>query len=259
MALTLHAKVDSRGEASLPLGEHDEQAEANTQTIHGGVQSRNREAGEAKRSIDGGPRDGVGDQREVDWGLQAWSVYIVVGLSLAYFSFRHGLPLTVRSALYPLIGERIYGPIGHAVDIFAVLGTLFGVATSLGLGVMQVNAGLSFLFDVEVSTSVQILMIAFITGMATISVVAGLDAGIRRLSKLNLLLAMIMLIFILVAGPTATLLGALVQNIGGYLSSMVDISGPNEKWTTDITYVWTAEGWLSLAVVMDLNARRIVD
>jgi choline/glycine/proline betaine transport protein len=124
---------------------------------------------------------------------------------------------------------------------------------------MQVNAGLSFLFDVEVSTSVQILLIAFITGMATISVVAGLDAGIRRLSKLNLLLAMIMLIFILVAGPTATLLGALVQNIGGYLSSMVDISGPNEKWTTDITYVWTAEGWLSLAVVMDLNARRIVD
>ena len=98
MALTLHAKVDSRGEASLPLGEHDEQAEANTQTIHGGVQSRNREAGEAKRSIDGGPRDGVGDQREVDWGLQAWSVYIVVDLSLAYFSFRRGLPLTVRSA-----------------------------------------------------------------------------------------------------------------------------------------------------------------
>lgn len=158
------------------------------------------------------------------WGLQAWSVYIVVGLSLAYFSYRHGLPLSVRSALYPLIGDRIYGPIGHAVDIFAVLGTMFGVATSLGLGVMQVNAGLNYMFDVEVSTSVQILLIACITGMATISVVAGLDAGIRRISELNLLLALVMLVFILMAGPTATLLGALIQNVGGYLSSMVDMT-----------------------------------
>ena len=180
------------------------------------------------------------------WGLQAWSVYIVVGLSLAYFSFRHGLPLSVRSALYPLIGDRIYGPIGHAVDIFAVLGTMFGVATSLGLGVMQVNAGLNFLFDVEISTYVQILLIVFITGMATISVVAGLDAGIRRISELNLLLALVMLVFILVAGPTATLLSALMQNVGGYLSSMVDMTfnlyayEPKE-WMGDWTlFYW---GW----------------
>lgn len=180
------------------------------------------------------------------WGLQAWSVYIVVGLSLAYFSFRHGLPLSVRSALYPLIGDRIYGPIGHAVDIFAVLGTMFGVATSLGLGVMQVNAGLNFLFGVEISTYVQILLIVFITGMATISVVAGLDAGIRRISELNLLLALVMLVFILVAGPTATLLSALMQNVGGYLSSMVDMTfnlyayEPKE-WMGDWTlFYW---GW----------------
>ena len=180
------------------------------------------------------------------WGLQAWSVYIVVGLSLAYFSFRHGLPLSVRSALYPLIGDRIYGPIGHAVDIFAVLGTMFGVATSLGLGVMQVNAGLNFLFDVEISTYVQILLIVFITGMATISVVAGLDAGIRRISELNLLLALVMLVFILVAGPTATLLSALMQNVGGYLSSMVNMTfnlyayEPKE-WMGDWTlFYW---GW----------------
>ena len=180
------------------------------------------------------------------WGLQAWSVYIVVGLSLAYFSFRHGLPLSVRSALYPLIGDRIYGPIGHAVDIFAVLGTMFGVATSLGLGVMQVNAGLNFLFGVEISTYVQILLIVFITGMATISVVAGLDAGIRRISELNLLLALVMLVFILLAGPTATLLSALMQNVGGYLSSMVDMTfnlyayEPKE-WMGDWTlFYW---GW----------------
>jgi choline/glycine/proline betaine transport protein len=180
------------------------------------------------------------------WGLQAWSVYIVVGLSLAYFSFRHGLPLSVRSALYPLIGNRIYGPIGHAVDIFAVLGTMFGVATSLGLGVMQVNAGLSFMFDIEISIFVQIMLIVFITGLATISVVAGLDAGIRRLSELNLMLAIVMLVFILLAGPTATLLSALVQNVGGYLSSMVDMTfnlyayEPKE-WMGDWTlFYW---GW----------------
>ncbi len=175
----------------------------------------------------GGTAQAAGRAMEITffhWGLQAWSVYIVVGLSLAYFSFRQGLPLAVRSALYPLIGDKIYGPIGHAVDIFAVLGTMFGVATSLGLGVMQVNAGLSFMFDVEVSTYVQILLIVFITGLATISVVAGLDAGIRRLSELNLLLALVMMAFILLAGPTATLLSALVQNIGGYLSSMVDMT-----------------------------------
>ena len=96
------------------------------------------------------------------WGLQAWAVYIVIGLSLAYFSYRRGLPLTIRSTLYPVLGERINGPIGDAVDIFAVLGTLFGIATSLGLGVMQVNAGLSYLFDVPVSVTTQVLLIAAI-------------------------------------------------------------------------------------------------
>jgi choline/glycine/proline betaine transport protein len=195
------------------------------------------------------------------WGLQAWSVYIVVGLSLAYFSFRHGLPLSVRSALYPLIGDRIYGPIGHMVDIFAVLGTMFGVATSLGLGVMQVNAGLNFLFGIEVSTTVQIALIIGITGMATISVVAGLDAGIRRVSELNLMLAIIMLIFILIAGPTATLLGALMQNIGGYLSGMVDMTfnlyayQPIE-WMGDWTLFYWA-WWISWSPFVGMFIARI--
>lgn len=155
------------------------------------------------------------------WGLHAWAIYAVLGLALAYFSYRRGLPLTVRSALYPLIGDRIYGPIGHAADIFAILGTMFGVATSLGLGVMQVNAGLDYLFGVPQSTGVQVVLIACITALATASVVAGLDAGIKRLSLLNLWLALALLAFVLLAGPTLFLFKALIQNVGSYLSEVV--------------------------------------
>ncbi|MBB5710018.1 BCCT family transporter [Sphingomonas xinjiangensis] len=155
------------------------------------------------------------------WGLHAWAIYIVVGLALAYFAFRRGLPLTIRSALYPLIGKRIYGPIGHAVDIFAVLGTMFGVATSLGLGVLQVNAGFSYLFGLPSNTPVQLVLIAAITGMATLSVVMGLDKGVKRLSELNIILAGLLLAFVLVAGSTVFLLQAFVQNVGTYLSEVV--------------------------------------
>lgn len=107
------------------------------------------------------------------WGLHAWAIYAIVALILAFFSYRHGLPLTLRSALYPIIGDRIYGPIGHAVDIFAVIGTVFGVATSLGYGVLQVNAGLNHLFGVPINETVQVILIVVITGLATISVVSG--------------------------------------------------------------------------------------
>jgi choline/glycine/proline betaine transport protein len=155
------------------------------------------------------------------WGLHAWAIYIIVGLALAYFAFRRGLPLTVRSALFPLIGNRIYGPIGHAIDIFAVLGTMFGVATSLGLGVLQVNAGLNYLVDLPSNTTVQILLIAGITGLATMSVVLGLDKGVKRLSELNIILAALLLLFVLVSGSTIFLLQAFVQNIGTYLGSVV--------------------------------------
>ena len=155
------------------------------------------------------------------WGLHAWAIYIVVGLALAYFAFRRGLPLTVRSALFPLIGKRIYGPIGHAIDIFAVLGTMFGVATSLGLGVLQVNAGFSYLFGIPGNSTVQLILIAAITGMATLSVVAGLDKGVKRLSELNIVLAVALLLFVLLAGSTVFLLQAYVQNIGAYLGGVV--------------------------------------
>ena len=158
------------------------------------------------------------------WGVHAWGIYAVVGLAIAFFSFRHKLPLTIRSSLYPILGERIHGPIGHAVDIFAVLGTMFGVATSLGLGVMQVNAGVNYLFGVPVSLTIQIVLIGVITLMATASVVSGLDVGIKRLSELNLVLAFVFVGFVLVAGPTLFLLRALVQNIGQYAGEIVNMT-----------------------------------
>lgn len=156
------------------------------------------------------------------WGLHAWAIYAIVGLILAYFSFRKGLPLTLRSALYPLIGERIYGPIGHAVDVFAILGTVFGVATSLGYGVLQINSGFHHLFGVPVNTTVQIILIAVTCGLATLSVASGLDKGIRILSELNLALAVVLMCFVLLLGPTVFLLQAYVQNTGAYLSDIVN-------------------------------------
>lgn len=180
------------------------------------------------------------------WGFQAWATYIVVGLSLAYFAFRYDLPLTIRSSLFPLIGDKIYGPIGNAVDIFAVLGTMFGVATSLGIGVTQVNAGLGYLFGVAVGPEVQVLLIGVITLMATASVITGLDGGIRRISELNMILAIMLMSFVLLMGPTAALLGGFVQNVGNYLGSFVSLTfnlyayEPN-VWIGDWTlFYW---GW----------------
>ena len=156
------------------------------------------------------------------WGLHAWAVYAIVALILAFFSYRHGLPLTLRSALYPLIGERIYGPIGHAVDIFAIISTILGIATSLGYGVLQINSGFNYLFGLPIGTNVQVILIVSITALATISVVTGLDKGVKRLSELNLILAVILLTLVLVLGPTALLLKSFVENTGGYLSEIVN-------------------------------------
>ena len=184
------------------------------------------------------------------WGLHAWAVYAVIGLSLAYFSFRHGLPLTMRSALYPIIGDRIYGPIGNAVDIFAVIGTLFGVATSLGLGVLQVNAGFNHVLGWPISFWVQLPLIVVITAMATVSVATGLDKGIKFLSNLNMLMAVALMLFVFVMGPTTFLLRAFVQNLGAYLDQFVLRTfymyayAPNEapaNWLGDWTlFYW---GW----------------
>lgn len=155
------------------------------------------------------------------WGIHAWAIYAVVGLSLAYFGYRYNLPLTIRSGLYPILKHRINGPIGHAVDIFAICGTVFGLATSLGFGALQINAGLNYLVGIPMSTLVQVALIVAITIVATGSVVSGLDKGVRLLSELNLLLAISLMLFVLLMGPTAELMRDFVQNIGLYLDGFL--------------------------------------
>lgn len=157
------------------------------------------------------------------WGFHIWAIYGLVGLVLSYFAFRHGLPLSMRSALYPLIGERIYGPIGHTVDVFAILGTMFGIATTLGLSVAQINAGLNYLWpSIPVSASVQVTAIVVITALATLSVVAGLDKGVKRLSILNMVLAITLMTFVFIVGPTIHILESFLQNTGSYLNNIVE-------------------------------------
>lgn len=179
------------------------------------------------------------------YGLHGWGVYGAVGLALAYFGYRHKLPLTIRSALYPLIGDKIYGPIGHAVDVFAVLGTLFGVATSLGFGVAQVNSGLGHLFDIPVSTETQIILIALITAAATFSVVSGLDAGIKRLSELNMVLALLLLVFVVALGPTVLIFTSFAENIGDYAQTLMDRSLKLGVYGGDRDWIgtWTIFYW----------------
>ena len=157
------------------------------------------------------------------WGFHIWAIYGLTGLVLAYFSFRHGLPLSMRSALYPIIGERINGPIGHVVDVFAILGTLFGIATTLGLSVTQINAGINYLWpDIPVSISVQIIAIAIITALAICSVVAGLDKGVKNLSLLNMILAIGLMLFVFLVGPSIFILETFLQNTGSYLNNIIE-------------------------------------
>lgn len=195
------------------------------------------------------------------WGLHAWAIYAIVALILAFFAYRHGLPLTLRSALYPMIGNRIYGPIGHVVDVFAVIGTVFGVATSLGYGVAQINSGLGYLFGIPVSTMVQVMLIIGVTLLAIISVTTGLDKGIRRLSELNMGLAVLLLLFVLIAGPTVFLLQAFVQNTGSYVADIVSNTFnlfAYEK--TDWIGGWTVfywGWWLSWAPFVGLFIARV--
>ena len=174
------------------------------------------------------------------WGLHPWAVYALIGLAFAYFSFRKGLPLSIRSALYPLLGDKVHGRIGDAVDALAIVATLFGVASSLGFGASQVNAGLAHVFGVPESRTVQFIIIGTITAAATVSVVSGLDAGVKRLSEINLGIAGMLLLFVLIAGPTAFLLNAFVENIGTYLQHLPQ----NSFWTASFEQP-QARTWLS--------------
>ncbi|MEX0876335.1 MAG: BCCT family transporter [Phycisphaerales bacterium] len=154
------------------------------------------------------------------WGLHPWALYAVVGLALGYFGFRKGMPLGFRSVLYPIFGRRVWGPLGDAVDTLAIVATLTGVATSLGLGAKQVNAGFAFLFDTPVNVTVQVILIACITGIATVSVVLGLGKGIRRLSELNMALAGILMLMVIFASGVVVFLGSSIENTGAYLQQL---------------------------------------
>ena len=159
------------------------------------------------------------------WGFQAWAIYGVMGLVLAYFGFRYNLPLTMRSGLYPLLQKRINGPIGHSVDAFALVGTIAGLATTLGYGALQLAAGLNLVTGWDTGTTAfRIAVIVVVVGLAGLSAASGLDKGVKRLSEVNLLITFALLGFVLLCGPTVFLLQAFSENIGNYLSSLVGMS-----------------------------------
>lgn len=178
------------------------------------------------------------------WGFHAWSVYALVGLSLAYFTYSRGLPLTIRSIFYPFLGDRIYGKIGDAIDIFAVLATLFGLATSLGMGVQQIGAGLNHLFQIDGGVQTQIILIIGITLVATISVVLGVDKGVRVLSEWNMRIAVLFLLVVLILGPTIFIFKSFIQNTGSYFSGFLEIATWTESYTgSNWQNAWTIFYW----------------
>ncbi len=172
------------------------------------------------------------------WGLTPWAIYAVIGLALAFFAFNKGLPLTIRSAFYPLLGERIWGWPGHLIDILAVIATIFGLATSLGLGAQQAATGLSFLFGIEANLTSQLLLIAVITGLATVSVVRGMDGGIKLLSNINMVLAASLLAFVFIAGPTLQI----ISGFGTAIVSYAEYAVPLSDWTGREDKAWY-HGW----------------
>ena len=180
----------------------------------------------------------------VHWGLHAWAIYTIVALSLAYFHFRRGLPLSIRSTLYPLLGQKIYGRWGHTVDILAVFGTMFGVVTSLGLGVMQINSGLEGLFGLPNNIPVQFVIIAFVTALACGSLMLGLDKGIKLLSDINMGLTGVLLAFMVILGPTLFIFDSFIENIGNYLMAVIPLGFWGEAYSnTDWQSSWTIFYW----------------
>ncbi|MEE2524959.1 BCCT family transporter [Hyphobacterium sp. HN65] len=177
------------------------------------------------------------------WGINAWSIYAVIGLALAYFTFSKGLPLTIRSAFYPLLGERIWGWPGHVIDILAVIATLFGLATSLGLGAQQVASGLHYLFGLDASVYLQIGIIAFITSIAIVSVVRGLDGGVKVLSNINMVMAGLFLLFVFAVGPTLMIATGFFENTLNYARDFLPLSNWIGREDTEWFHGWTIFYW----------------
>jgi glycine betaine transporter len=195
------------------------------------------------------------------WALHPWAIYAVVGLALAYFSFRRGLPTLISSAFYPLLGERVHGPIGRGIDILAIFATLFGSATSLGLGALQINSGLDFIWGVEPSNGIAVAIIAVLTAAFVISAVSGVHRGIQWLSNTNMILAILLVIFLLAVGPTVFQFETLVESIGGYLTTIVPASFRtaafgDEAWLSSWTIFYWA-WWISWAPFVGTFIARI--
>ncbi|MFA9428810.1 BCCT family transporter [Egicoccus sp. AB-alg2] len=181
------------------------------------------------------------------FGLHTWSIFGLPALGFAYMAYRRGLPMRVSSVLHPLLGDRVRGPVGWAIDTLAVLGTLFGVAVSLGLGTLQINSGLAYLTPLDEGLTVQMGLIALVTAVAVVSVALGLDRGIRRLSNLNIGLAVTLLVFVVVFGPTLLMLRGIVESTGNYLTSLpflafwtdaLEDTGWQRNWTV-FYWAWT--------------------
>jgi BCCT family betaine/carnitine transporter len=177
------------------------------------------------------------------WGLHPWAIYAIVALALALFSFNKGLPMSIRSIFYPLLGERVWGWPGHVIDILAVLATLFGLATSLGIGAQQAAGGIEYLFGITANNTSMVLLVTGITALALLSVMAGLDKGVKRLSEINMVLAAMLLLFIILVGPTLAILTGFFSNLGSYLTHLPALSNPFGREDANFSQGWTAFYW----------------
>ena len=177
------------------------------------------------------------------WGLSGWSFYAVAGLGLAFFCFNRGLPLTIRSVFHPLLGDRVWGWSGHAIDVLAIFATLFGLATSLGFGAEQAVAGLNYLFGVPANNFTYVVFIVVVTSFATVSVLTGLDVGIKRLSQFNIVLALLLLLFVLAVGPTRYIFGILAAGVADYAVKLAPLSNWICREDTEFLHDWTVLYW----------------
>ncbi len=177
------------------------------------------------------------------WGLHPWAIYAVVALSLAFFCYNRGLPLTIRSAFYPIFGDAVWGWFGHVIDTLAVFATLFGLATSLGFGAEQASAGLDYLFGIPATDVTKVVLILVITAIALVSVLAGLDAGVKRLSELNMILAFLLLAFVVIVGPTLAILTGVFEGGVAYVMNIIPLSNWIGREDTDFLHGWTTFYW----------------
>ena len=177
------------------------------------------------------------------WGLQGWAIYGVVGLALAFYAYNRGLPLLIRSAFYPIFGERIWGWTGHIIDTFAIFAGIFGLATSLGLGVQQVTSGLNDLFGIPANALTMIVLIVVITAIALVSVMTGINVGIKRLSQFNIILAFILLVTVFILGPTGYIFRNIFTGLGTYVMKIVPLSNWVGREDTGFLHDWTTFYW----------------